>query len=71
MLNFEVSAYLVKVKEGEDFNHRNPAVAGLNISSPAWRDERNVPPRGGRRKGAFCKDLMLNLMAIGRGMSSY
>ena len=31
MLNFEVVAYLVKVKEGEDFNHRNM----LNISSPA------------------------------------
>ena len=28
MLNFEVVAYLVKVKEGEDFNHRNI----LNIS---------------------------------------
>jgi len=28
MFNFEVSAYLVKVKEGENFNHRNI----LNIS---------------------------------------
>ena len=40
MFNFEVCAYLVKIKEGENFNHRNPAVAGLNISSPAEkRDE--------------------------------
>jgi len=23
MFNFEVCAYLVKIKEGEDFNHRN------------------------------------------------
>jgi len=23
MFNFEVSAYLVKVKEGKNFNHRN------------------------------------------------
>jgi len=36
MFNFEVCAYLVKIKEGENFNHRNI----LNISSPAEkRDE--------------------------------
>ena len=28
MLNFEVYAYLVKIKEGDNFNHRNI----LNIS---------------------------------------
>ena len=28
MFNFEVCAYLVKIKEGENFNHRNI----LNIS---------------------------------------
>ena len=43
MFNFEVCAYLVKIKppaqrslrpggEGENLNHRNPAIAGLNIS---------------------------------------
>jgi len=29
---FEKCSILVKVKTGENFNHRNPAAAGLNIS---------------------------------------
>ena len=29
MFNFEVCAYLVKIKEGKNFNHRNPAYSGI------------------------------------------
>ena len=53
MFNFEVCAYLLKIKEGDPaesgINHRNPAMArfrGLKFAP-------DIPPLAGGERGAF------------------
>ncbi len=35
MFNFEVYAYLFKIKEGENFNHRRPEGSALGVQGAA------------------------------------
>jgi hypothetical protein len=64
MFIFEVFAYLFKVKEGEDFNHRNTrsiSRIALKVSADAslrvTKVPKSEPDAEIGQKGTFCKDL--------------
>jgi hypothetical protein len=60
---FEKRSILFKIKEGENFNHRN-TLSILRINPPKFGGGLKFEPDDGiGRKGAFCKGLTLNIRA--------